>query len=98
MDELISNLKLRNMNGYFVKDKNQALSKVIELIPPNSVIGFGGSVTLEQIGILDHLRKKEEVELLDRTIFADSQLIYNLYKNVFGRCFSFERERNYIGR
>ena len=83
MQALIDSLKKRNMNGYFVSDKDEALSKAIELIPENSSVGFGGSVTLEQIGILDVLRKRKDVELLDRTKVEDSKRLHELYARMF---------------
>ena len=83
MQALIDSLKKRNMNGYFVSDKDEALSKAIELIPENSSVGFGGSVTLEQIGILDILRERKDVELLDRTKVEDSKRLHELYGRMF---------------
>lgn len=83
MQELIDNLKARNMNGYFVSGKDEALNKALELIPENSSVGFGGSVTLEQIGILDVLRERKDIELLDRTKVKDSKQLYELYARMF---------------
>jgi hypothetical protein len=83
MQELIDALKRRNINGYFVSNKDEALNKAIELIPENSSVGFGGSVTLEQIGILDVLRKRKDIELMDRTILKSSEELYELYVKMF---------------
>ncbi|UCB53121.1 MAG: lactate utilization protein [Candidatus Zixiibacteriota bacterium] len=83
MQELIDSLKKGNMNGYLVSDKDEALNKALELIPVNSSVGFGGSVTLEQIGILDALRERKDVELLDRTKVKDSKQLYELYARMF---------------
>jgi L-lactate utilization protein LutB len=83
MQELIDNLKARNINGYFVSNKDEALNKALELIPENSSVGFGGSVTLEQIGILDVLRKRKDIELLDRTKLKASKQLYELYIKMF---------------
>ncbi len=63
MEQLIKSLKSRNMNGYFVKDKEEALKKALELIEDAQLVGFGGSVTLQEIGIFDNLGSK----LLDKT-------------------------------
>jgi hypothetical protein len=83
MKELIDNLRRRNINGYFVSNKDEALSKAIDLIPMNSSVGFGGSVTLEQIGILDVLRKRNDIQLLDRTRLETSKQLYELYIKMF---------------
>ena len=55
MKELIEKINKRNMGAYLVKDKEEALKKAIELIPEGSTVGFGGSVTLKEIGIFDNL-------------------------------------------
>ena len=83
MQELTDALKRRNINGYLVSNRDEALNKAIELIPENSSVGFGGSVTLEQIGILDVLRKRKDIELLDRTQLKDSKQLYELYIKMF---------------
>jgi len=79
MQELIDSLKTRNINGYFVSAKDEALNKAMELIPENSSVGFGGSVSLEQIGILEVLRKRKDIELLDRTKLKSSEELHELY-------------------
>ena len=56
---------------------------VLRLIPPDSRIGFGGSVTLEQIGILDLLRDGDDVTLLDRTKVKDPEELHRLYIEMF---------------
>jgi len=83
IDTLIKNLKKRNMNGYYVSDRKQAVRKALELIPENSKVGFGGSVTLEQIGILDKLRTDDTIMLLDRTKLNDPEEIRQLYLKMF---------------
>lgn len=83
MQQLIDNLKGRNINGYFVSNKDEALNKALDLIPQNSSVGFGGSVTLEQIGILDVLRKRKDIQLLDRTKLKTSNQLYELYIKMF---------------
>jgi len=83
MQELIDSLNKGNMNGYLVADRDEAVKKALELIPENSSVGFGGSVTLEQIGILDILREREDIELLDRTKVKDSKRLHELYARMF---------------
>lgn len=59
MQKLLDNFKRRNIQGYFVMTGKEALDKAVELIPENSSVGSGGSVTLEQIDILEVLRKRK---------------------------------------
>ncbi|WP_297238974.1 lactate utilization protein, partial [uncultured Faecalicoccus sp.] len=62
---IIKNLKKRNMNGYYCALKEDALKKALEIIPENSSIGWGGSVTLDQIGLIQAL-KDGNYEAIDR--------------------------------
>jgi len=81
---LIANFEKRNINARFVADGEEAARAVLRLIPPGSRVGFGGSVTLEQIGILDMLRTREDVALLDRTKVTDPEELNRLYIGMFG--------------
>ncbi|MDD4858618.1 MAG: lactate utilization protein [Dehalococcoidales bacterium] len=49
-------LEKNYMKGYYAPDRKSAFATVMELIPPGSVIGYGDSVTLHQIGVIAELR------------------------------------------
>lgn len=83
MQNLIETFKKRNINCYFVQNKKEALKKALDLIPENASIGFGGSTTLEQVGILDILREKENINLLDRTKAKDADGAGVIYRQIF---------------
>lgn len=52
----IDALEKNNMNGYFVKDKNELVKKIEEIVPKGSKVACGGSMTLFEAGIMEHLR------------------------------------------
>lgn len=52
-DSVIKALKSRNMSGYYAKDKDEALKIALNLIPEGSSVGWGGSVTVNDIGLKD---------------------------------------------
>jgi len=54
---LIKKLEGNNISVQYVKNKQQAFDCVMSMIPEGSVVGFGDSLTLKQIGILDALEK-----------------------------------------
>lgn len=56
--ELIRTWQKRNISGFYCKGKEQAVSKMLELIPPQSSIGLCGSQTLEQLGIVKQLEAR----------------------------------------
>ena len=62
-----------------MKDSSQAIQVIKELIPKNSSIGFGGSVTVDQIGLLDAI--KDDYKLLHRSLY-DIEYHKKLYKEM----------------
>ncbi|WPU96970.1 lactate utilization protein [Mucilaginibacter sabulilitoris] len=59
VDKLFENLRHRNFIPHFAVSKEDALAKVISVIPPGSEIATASSVTLKQIGFLDLLNSKK---------------------------------------
>lgn len=53
---LLSNLKKRHFDAYYCETKEEALTKALELIPDNAMVGWGGAASAEQIGLLNALR------------------------------------------
>jgi L-lactate utilization protein LutB len=54
--KVIKSLERNNITGFYVKTKEEALQKVISLIPEGSKVGSGGSLSLEEIGVKNVLR------------------------------------------
>ena len=57
-EQLIENWRKRKIEGFFCADKDEASKKLLELIPVPTSIGFSGSQTLEQIGIIKKLAER----------------------------------------
>jgi len=55
--QLIKRLGENNISAFYVKNSREAFEKVMSMIPEGSVVGFGDSLTLKQIGVLDALEK-----------------------------------------
>lgn len=52
-EKVIKGLASRNMNGYYVQTKEEALAKALELIPEGSKVTKGGSMSVNEIGLTD---------------------------------------------
>ncbi len=63
--DLIEVLKENNFNAVMAKDRDDARKIVMDMIPKGSTIAVGGSVTLNETGILDEIRKPE-YKFIDR--------------------------------
>ena len=62
---VVKALESRNMEAYYVKSKEEALKKALELIPEGSSISWGGCMSAEEIGLPDAVRSGN-YEVLDR--------------------------------
>jgi len=63
--KVIDSLEKNNIPAFYVKTKEEAREKILSLIPMGSKVGFGGSVSLNQIGVKDALRTGN-YHLIDR--------------------------------
>lgn len=63
---LIKNLEKRNIEGYYCPDSASAVKKAMSLMPENSVVSWGGSMSVIESGIMDALNNSTHT-LIDRT-------------------------------
>lgn len=56
-NRVVKALESRNMEVYYVKTKEAALAKALELIPEGSSISWGGTMSAQEIGLTDALHK-----------------------------------------
>lgn len=66
IQKTIKRLEANNFKAFYVKDKSAALEKVKELVKEGAVTSAGGSMTLNECGIIDYL--KEHTSYIDRNI------------------------------
>ncbi len=52
----IESINKNNMNGYLVNTKEELIEKIKELVKENSTVSCGGSMSLFETGVIDHLR------------------------------------------
>lgn len=62
MDEKIiqtlANLKRNHMTGYFIQQRKDLFSLLKSLVPEGQTVGWGDSLTLEDLGIFDFFRSE----------------------------------------
>lgn len=76
---IIKNLEKRQIEAYYCEDKASALEKALKLIPKGSTIGWGGSVTLSEIGLIDAV-KNGDYTIIDRdkaTNLEEQKTVYS---------------------
>lgn len=64
-ETIIKNLQKRNMEGYYVDTKEEAIEKVMSFIKQDDVVSWGGSYTIDELGIKNLLEEKQ-ISVIDR--------------------------------
>lgn len=77
-EQLIKNLENRNMEGYYCPTAKEAVEKALTLIDDGSSVSWGGSMTLQEIGLLEKLKDKN-LSLLDRSTATDDEEKAEIY-------------------
>jgi hypothetical protein len=62
---VVNNLQKKNINAQYVSGIKEALITLQGMIPSGAVVARGDSVTLNQIGILPELRKRNQNKIID---------------------------------
>lgn len=75
---VIKGLKSRNMTGYYVKDRDEALKKALELIPEGSRVAMGGCMSAQEIGLTDALNNGHYT-FFDRAFMAKREGLLEAY-------------------
>lgn len=76
---IIAALEKGNIKGYYCADCAAAVKLASELTPPNASVSFGGSMTLSESGVMDMLRTRSDLQLIDRSRAKDAAEIKKMY-------------------
>lgn len=86
--QLVKNLKARHFDAYYCSTKQAAAQQIISLIPKTDTVSWGGSLTMETLGIIQRVKddgwkvidrdtaqtKEERVELMRKALLCDTYL------------------------
>ena len=56
--EILSSLHARHINGIFVENSEEAIKKILSLVPKDAIVGIGDSTTMKQLGIPQALKER----------------------------------------
>ena len=79
--QVMEALEANNMTAHYLPRADQVVAFVQQLIPEGAVVSNGGSVTLAQTGVMDHLASGR-YQYLDRSKVSGEEL-GRLYRQVF---------------
>ena len=63
---VMKGLEKRHIEGHYCDTIDEACALALSMVPENSSVSFGGSVTLDETGVLAELRAREDITLYDR--------------------------------
>lgn len=87
-EKLIEKFERRGIEGHYFKDSASLLDFVKNLIPENSSISWGGSMTLAGTGVVDYL-KTGSFNLIDREKADTPEKILQIYRDAFSADYYF---------
>lgn len=58
VERTLAALKKNRFDAIYIPSGKEAVAKVLELVSPNALVGAGGSVTVRELGLLEHLRSR----------------------------------------
>ena len=80
-DSLIDKFNLRGIEGYYCETKEEALLTAKRFLTPGCSVSWGGSMTLEEIGLIEDL-KKSDYTVYDRMLAKTPEERAELYSDV----------------
>lgn len=102
-------LKRRHFEAYYCPTRQEAAKQALELIPEGSVVAWGGSETVAQLGILDTVRKtnpvidrdtastqEEKIELMRKSLLCDVYLMSSNAISEDGQLFNIDGNGNRV--
>ena len=62
---VVNNFQKRNINAQYVPTRQEALSAVLEMIPEGATVARGDSLSHEQVGVIEELKKRKKNKFID---------------------------------
>ena len=78
---IIANFKKRQIEGYYCSDRMSAVQKALELIPKGASIGWGGSMTLIETGLMDAIQNGD-YKIINRDIAKNLEEQRKIYGEI----------------
>lgn len=107
----IGALNRNNMNGYLVNTKEELIKKIKDLVKENATVSCGGSMSLLETGVIEHLRSgrynfldrdkdglsREEIKkICKESFFADAYFASSNAVTEDGKLYNVDRNGNRV--
>lgn len=107
--KVVENLRRRHFDAYYCQTAEAAKTLILSLIPKRDLVAWGGSVTMEQLGILEAVKRtnavidrdaaktpEENRELRRQGLFADTFLMSSNAISEDGQLFNIDGTGNRV--
>ncbi len=84
---VIKNLAKRRIEGCYCATAKEAQEKALSYISAGASVAFGGSMTLEETGTLAALRRRTDIQLIDRANAKTPEDTKQMYRDAFSADF-----------
>ena len=71
VEETLQNLRKRGFDAHYCETAEEGRELALSLIPAGDTVAWGGSVTAVQIGLMDAVKARTDIELIDRDVVTD---------------------------
>ena len=78
-ETVMKNLKKRQIDACYCPTVSEAKQKALSYLTPDCSVSCGGSMTLEETGILKALRERSDIRLIDRAAASSPEEIKKMY-------------------
>jgi len=58
VERTLAALRKNGFDAMHIPSRKEAVTRVLELVPPDALVGVGGSVTVRELGLLESLRRR----------------------------------------
>ena len=82
-EQVIKNLKKRHMDGYYCKTPQEAVSLASSLMAAGSSVTWGGCMTMKEVGLLDEIKSRHDLVVMDRADAKTPEEVDALYRKAF---------------
>ncbi|MCI8389713.1 MAG: lactate utilization protein [Roseburia sp.] len=86
---VIKNLEKRQIGGYYCSNIEEAEKKAFSWLTEHCTVSFGGSMTLEDTGMLTALRHDPNIRLIDRSTAGSPDEVKSVYHEALSADFYF---------
>lgn len=62
---VVANLQKMNVNAIYIPTRDKALAAIIGMIPEGTKVARGDSISVDQVGVIEELKKRNRNEIID---------------------------------